>query len=154
PAAARSRKDYCIDTKRKTKANHHTSKRKGKLTMDRREFIKATTSSAIAVTTAGLTTAGMTANSYARVIGANELIRLGGIVPGDRGAGRVATAQKLGADIVALADVNKGMLELAQKKLTGPVEKTYVDYNDLLARKDIDGVIIAVPDHLHHDVLL
>src|SRR5689334_14657219 len=107
---------------------------RGKLNMDRREFIKATTSSAIAVTTAGMTTAGMTACSYARVIGANERIRLGGIGPGDRGAGRVATAQKLGADIVALADVNKGMLELAQKKLSAPVEKTYVDYNDLLAR--------------------
>ena len=37
--------------------------------MDRREFIKATTSSAIAVTTAGLTTAGMTASSYARILG-------------------------------------------------------------------------------------
>lgn len=127
--------------------------------MDRREFIKATTSSAIAVTTAGLTTAGltaagMTATSYARILGANDRLRLGGIGPGDRGSGRVTTAQKLGADIVALADVNKGMLELAQKKLTSPVEKTYVDYNDLLARKDIDGVIIAVPDHLHHDVLL
>src|SRR5581483_587966 len=81
-------------------------------------------------------------------------IRLGGIGPGDRGSGRVTTAQKLGAEIVALADVNKGMLEMAQKKLAAPVEKTYVDYNDLLARKDIDGVIIAVPDHLHHDVLI
>src|SRR5438046_1818630 len=127
--------------------------------MDRREFIKATTSSAIAVTASsqalgGLTTAGMTASSYARILGANDRLRLGGIGPGDRGSGRVATAQKLGADIVGLADVNKGMLELAQKKLSARVEKTYVDYNDLLARKDIDGVIIAVPDHLHHDVLL
>ena len=122
--------------------------------MDRREFIKATTTSAIAVTATGLTTAGMTAHSYARILGANDRLRIGGIGPGDRGSGRVATAQKLGADIVALADVNKGMLELAQKKLSAPVEKTYVDYNDLLARKDIDGVIIAVPDHLHHDVLL
>ncbi|MBO0720446.1 MAG: Gfo/Idh/MocA family oxidoreductase [Blastocatellia bacterium] len=115
--------------------------------LDRREFIKQTTITA-------LTAAGMTAKSYGRVIGANERIRLGGIGPGDRGAGRVETAQKLGAEIVALADVNKGMLELAQKKLAAPVEKTYVDYNDLLARNDIDGVIIATPDHHHHDHLL
>ncbi|MEO6724154.1 MAG: hypothetical protein ABIU20_03790, partial [Blastocatellia bacterium] len=105
--------------------------------MDRREFIKATTSSAIVLTAGsqamgGLTTEGMTAKSYARILGANARLRLGGIGPGDRGSGRVTTAQKLGADIVALADVNKGMLELAQKKLTAPVEKTYVDYNDLL----------------------
>jgi predicted dehydrogenase len=115
--------------------------------LDRREFVKQTTITA-------LTAAGMTAGSYARVIGANDRIRLGGIGPGDRGAGRLAAAQKLGADIVALADVNKGMLEIAQKGLAAPVEKTYVDYNDLLARTDIDGVIIATPDHLHHDNLL
>jgi predicted dehydrogenase len=115
--------------------------------LDRREFVKQTT-----ITT--LAAAGMTARSYDRVIGANDRIRLGGIGPGDRGAGRVAAAQKLGADIVALADVNKGMLERAQKGFAAPVEKTYVDYNDLLARKDIDGVIIATPDHLHHDNLL
>ena len=101
-----------------------------------------------------LTTAGMSAASYVRVIGANERIRLGGIGPGDRGSGRVATAEKLGAEIVALADVNKGMLEIAQKSLSKPVEKTYVDYQDLLARKDVDGVIIATPDHLHHRMLI
>jgi predicted dehydrogenase len=115
--------------------------------VDRREFVKQTTITALAA-------AGMTASSYARVIGANDRIRLGGIGPGDRGAGRLAGAQKFGAEIVALADVNKGMLEMAQKRLAAPVEKTYVDYNDLLARKDIDGVIIATPDHLHHDNLI
>lgn len=112
--------------------------------MNRRTF----TTSAVA------SIVGMNARSYARILGANDRIRLGGIGPGDRGSGRVQTAQKLGADIVALADVNKGMLEMAQKKLTAPVEKTYVDYRDLLAQKDIDGVIIATPDHLHHDCLL
>lgn len=101
-----------------------------------------------------LATLGLSAKSYARIQGANDRIRLGGIGPGDRGSGRVAAAQKLGADIVALADVNKGLLDLAQKRLAAPVEKTYVDYHDLLARKDIDGVIIATPDHLHHDCLL
>ena len=103
---------------------------------------------------AGLSVAGMSARSYARIVGANERIRLGGIGPGDRGHGRLVTAQKLGADIVALCDVNKGLLAQAQAKLTGQVEKTYVDYHELLAHKDLDGVIIATPDHLHHDCLL
>jgi predicted dehydrogenase len=115
--------------------------------VNRREFIKQTTITALAA-------AGMPARSYARVIGSNDRIRLGGIGPGDRGAGRMTAAQGLGADIVALADVNRGMLEMAQKRLTASVEKTYVDYNDMLAHKDIDGVIIATPDHLHHDCLL
>ncbi|MDX2029942.1 MAG: Gfo/Idh/MocA family oxidoreductase, partial [Blastocatellia bacterium] len=114
---------------------------------DRRRFLQQATA-------ATFTVAGMSARSYARIQGANDRIRLGGIGPGDRGAGRLAAAQKLGADIVALADANKGMLARAQKMLAAPVEKTFVDYNDLLAQKDLDGVIIATPDHLHHDCLL
>ena len=114
--------------------------------MNRRIF----TSSALA----SIASFGISAKSYARIQGANDRIRLGGIGPGDRGSGRLVAAQKLGADIVALADVNKGFLDQMQKKLSTPVEKTYVDYHDLLARKDIDGVIIATPDHLHHDCLL
>lgn len=110
--------------------------------IDRREFMKGAAATAI------------TATSYQRIIGANDRIRLGGIGPGDRGASRVVAAQKLGAEIVALADVNKGMLERALKALGRPVDKTYVDYQELLARKDIDGVIIATPDHLHHQCLL
>ena len=96
----------------------------------------------------------MTAKSYSRILGANDRLRIGGIGPGDRGSGRLLTAQKLGADIVALADVNQGFLDAMQAKLGTPVEKTYVDYHDLLARKDIDAIISAVPDHLHHDVMI
>jgi len=114
--------------------------------VDRREFIQ--------LTAVALTTAGMSARSYARIVGANDRVRIGGIGCGDRGSTRIATAQKLGGDIVALADVNRGMLDLTQKLLSGPVDKTYVDYGDLLARSDIDAVIIATPDHLHHQVLL
>jgi len=115
----------------------------------RRNFVKTGVTAA-----ATLATTSVTATSYGRILGANDRLRLGGIGPGDRGAGRLATAQQLGAQIVALADVNKGMLERAQKILGNPVEKTYVDYTDLLARQDIDGVIIATPDHLHRQVLI
>ncbi len=117
--------------------------------MNRREFVRTST-----LATALLATTGLSAKSYARILGANDRIRLGGIGPGDRGAGRLTAAQKLGAEIVALADVNRGMLDRAQKLLATPAEKTYVDYHELLARKDLDGVIIATPDHLHHDCLL
>ena len=117
--------------------------------MNRRIFLQSSSATAIS-----LLATGKTAKSYARILGANERLRIGGIGPGDRGLGRLATAQKLGADIVALADVNKGMLDLAQKKLNVSVDKSYVDYHELLARKDIDAIIAAVPDHLHHDVMI
>ncbi|MFZ4629238.1 MAG: Gfo/Idh/MocA family protein [Blastocatellia bacterium] len=110
--------------------------------LPRRDFLKGV---------AGTT---LTALSYQRILGANDRIRLGGIGPGDRGAGRLVAARKFGAEIVALADVNQGMLARAAHELGGPVEKTYVDYHDLLARTDIDGVIIATPDHLHRACLL
>ncbi|MCI0662033.1 MAG: Gfo/Idh/MocA family oxidoreductase [Acidobacteria bacterium] len=115
--------------------------------LNRRKFIQSSLATTIAAT-------GMTATSYAKILGSNERLRLGGIGPGDRGAGRLSAAQKLGAEIVALADVNKGMLDRAQKLLGSPVDKTYVDFRDLLARKDIDGVIIATPDHLHRQTLI
>lgn len=117
--------------------------------MHRRNFMKVA-----ATASAALAAHPVSAASYARIQGANDRLRLGGIGPGDRGRGRLAAAEKLGAQIVALADVNKGMLAKAQQTLAAPVEKTYVDYADLLARPDIDGVIIATPDHLHHRVLL
>jgi predicted dehydrogenase len=103
---------------------------------------------------AAISTAGMTAGSYGRILGANDRLRLGGIGTGDRGSGRLAAAQQLGAQIVALADVNRAMLDLTQKALSTPAEKTYVDYQELLARPDVDGVIIAAPDHLHRRLLL
>ena len=120
-----------------------------KVIMNRRNFIHSSSATAIS-----LLATGITAKSYSRILGANDRIRIGGIGPGDRGSGRLLTAQKLGADIVALADVNKGFLDAMQGKLGTPVEKTYVDYHDLLAHKDIDAIIAAVPDHLHHDVMI
>lgn len=114
----------------------------------RRDFL--ITAGAVAATAA----TSMTARSYARVLGANDRIRLGVIGPGQRGTNRFETAQHLGADIVALCDVNKGLLEMAVAKVKGENPATFVDYHDLLARADIDGVINATPDHHHHDVLL
>ena len=78
--------------------------------MNRRIFLQSSSA-----TTISLLVTGKTAKSYARILGANERLRIGGIGPGDRGLGRLATAQKLGADIVALADVNKGMLDLRKR---------------------------------------
>ncbi|MBA3713918.1 MAG: Gfo/Idh/MocA family oxidoreductase [Pyrinomonadaceae bacterium] len=117
--------------------------------MHRRKFIQGTSAAA-----AMLVTTSASAKSYAQIIGANDRIRIGGIGSGDRGRTRLVAAQKLGAQIVALADVNKAMLERAKKDLGAPVQQTYVDYSDLLARSDVDGVIIAAPDHLHRQILL
>jgi len=111
----------------------------------RREFLRDSTA-ALGVLAAGAAAPG-------RVLGANERIRIGGIGVGDRGTDRLRMAQRLGAEIVAMADVNEAMLDRAEKAIGHKVAR-YRDYRDLLARDDIDAVINATPDHWHHDVLV
>lgn len=112
----------------------------------RREFLQRSATAGAGVA-AGLRLASSSA------LGANERVRIGGIGTGDRGTDRLRTAQRLGAEIVALADVNAAMLDRATARL-GANPKTYEDYRDLLTRDDIDAVIIASPDHWHHDMLI
>jgi len=112
----------------------------------RREFLAAAGAAAATA---------MSARSYARVLGANDRIRIGVIGPGQRGSNRMSTARQLGAEIVALADANKALMALAKGGLKDSGEvATYADYTELLARADIDGVINATPDHLHRQVIL
>lgn len=60
--------------------------------------------------------------------------------------------------IVALCDVDRWRLEQAKTLVDDYAQKTYhiatgcpvyLDYRDLLARDDIDAVLIATPDHWH-----
>ena len=87
------------------------------------------------------------------VLGANDRVRMGGIGVGDRGTDRLKTAQRLGADVVVLCDVNQLMLDRAGAVCGGSVERME-DHRQLLERKDIDAVVIAPPDHWHHDIFL
>lgn len=84
--------------------------------------------------------------------GANDRIRYGVIATGGRGRYLNRVFMKLGAECAALCDVYEPHLELAQKDAPGA--KTFVDYRDLLALKDVDAVIIASPDHWHCPMLL
>jgi predicted dehydrogenase len=55
--------------------------------------------------------------------------------------------------VIALCDVDQNRLAEAKKKVDGFYEntdcQTHSDYRELLARKDIDAVIVATPDHWH-----
>jgi len=93
-----------------------------------------------------------TAASALRVLGANDRIRLGMIGSGQRGLYLMKRANEVGnIDWVAVCDVwdlRRSQAEvIAGTKLVG-----YVDYRQLLDRRDLDGVIVATFDHMHAQI--
>ena len=103
----------------------------------RREFIK----------TVGAATAA-SALSYSRILGANERVQLGLIGCGSRGVGVMNSFVKVGnVDVTALCDVYTPQFDRARQN--APTAKTYGDHRQLLESKDLDAVLIAVPDHWH-----
>jgi len=92
----------------------------------------------------------------------NDLLRMGMI-----GTGRQCVAHNIPGfvrnrrnQVVALCDVDSWRLEEAKKRVLDLYERsvslqkprsvdTYADYQDLLARTDIDAVLISTPDHWH-----
>lgn len=86
---------------------------------------------------------------------ANDQINIGVIGPGGchggyrMGLGDARNAsRKPGVKIAAVCDVDSVHMKEAAEEL-GPDIAMYRDFRDLLARKDIDAVIIGTPDHWH-----
>jgi len=90
-----------------------------------------------------------TAASYRRILGANDRIRVGAIGTGERCQYLLSVVNQAdGADIVAVCDVYEPHRLEAKAKLA-PDADDYVEHQKVLARKDIDAVVIGTPDHWH-----
>jgi predicted dehydrogenase len=87
--------------------------------------------------------------SSARILGANDRVRLGFIGVGNRGD-QVLDAFKPHEDceIVAVCDIYQPYVEFAAKKAGGTPAQVK-DYRRVLERKDVDAVVINTPDHWH-----
>jgi len=88
-----------------------------------------------------------------RKIGANDNINLALIGAGIQGQGDTTTAIKVpGVKLVAVADCYQGRLDHAKelwRSEAGDNIFTTRDYREILARPDVDAVIVATPDHWH-----
>ncbi len=92
--------------------------------------------------------AGTFAAVPARVLGANERIRVGFIGFGDRGAELLNHVRACpNTEAAAFCDIYSRRLEKAKSLV--PEASAYSDYRRLLDDKSIDAVVIATPPHLH-----
>jgi predicted dehydrogenase len=116
--------------------------------LNRRNFIKNT-----ALVTGGIIAVPTIIPSCAK--GANDKITLGMIGTGEHGTtwNMKHYFEVPDCRIVAVCDVDKGRMLYAKKitdeKYGDKSCKTYSDFRELLARKEIDAVQISTPDHWH-----
>jgi predicted dehydrogenase len=116
----------------------------------RREFLRAAAASGAVTTLKGRATE--ETSLKARTTSQNDRIQLATIGYGIQGIYDTRTALEVpGVELVAVADVYDGRLTLA-KETHGSQVFTTRDYREVLARPDVDAVIIATPDHWHAQI--
>src|SRR6185369_2827763 len=92
----------------------------------------------------------LTAASYNRVLGANDRIGVGFIGFGLIGKQHVADFKKFpDVDLVGMCDVYKPRVEEGLQFMGNPNAKGYSDFRKMYENKDIQGVVVATPDHWH-----
>jgi predicted dehydrogenase len=111
----------------------------------RRSFLKASAASALA----GITIVPRHVLGGPGQTPPSERIRVAGIGCGGMGGGDIATVARLGADIVALCDVDEA--RAAGTFGAHPMARRYRDFREMIDKeaKNIDAVTVGTPDHIH-----
>jgi predicted dehydrogenase len=116
----------------------------------RREFVKLSTAALAFAAT-------QSARSYAKIVGANDRVRVGVVGCGDRMRGSLipsflVSASELNFEFVAVSDIwNKRREDGAAyvQKLTGNPIAAVPNNEALYARNDVDAVLVATADFQH-----
>jgi predicted dehydrogenase len=122
---------------------------------DRRKFLARS-----AGLLAGGAALARTALSYDRILGANDRISLAHIGNGSRGGdldwivAQLKTSHKVETTTVCdLWRLNREKAVAVNTKYYGRAPRAYQYLEDVLALKDIDGVMISTPEHSHSPIL-
>jgi len=96
---------------------------------------------------------------HSRALGANDRVRVANIGCGRRGLLKelIQLKDRANIEIAAVCDTWRQKREKAAadvKEFTGREPVQTARYAEVLARKDIDAVVIATPDHLHCMMLI
>ena len=121
----------------------------------RREFLQTTagaTGAWLAARTVFLDPEPMWASQ--NPVPASDRVRFGIIGVGMQGSGLLAAAIQLpGVECAAACDLYDGRHTLA-KEIVSPTLTTTRRYQELLANKEIDCIVAAVPDHWHRQIVV
>ena len=110
----------------------------------RRQFMKAAAVAGTALPAWNLAAQPRIA-SAAKVRSANEKLNLGIIGVAGRGGSNLKGVSS--ENIVALCDIDANRLGQATAKFSKA--KTFADFRGLLDLKNLDGVVVSTPDHMH-----
>lgn len=94
----------------------------------------------------------MTSSAWSQIRDSNDDIRVGIVGVRKKGKEHIQDFRRLtGVRVVAICDADTQWLDAEVKKFKDRnIEvDTYVDYRKLLENKNIDAVVLSVPDHLH-----
>ncbi len=128
----------------------------------RRDFVKMATAGTLAAGSASIITTRAHGSPKTfvlkpeeesnRQVSANDRIRIALVGAGGMGFGDTETALRVkGVEMVAAADIYDGRL-IRAKEVFGKDIFTTRDYREILARPDIDALIVATPDHWHSQI--
>lgn len=121
----------------------------------RRDFIKKVAVGTVgtAALSVGGVLPGFSAKSYKNIVGSNDKIKLAAIGVNARGNSLAGGfAKEKGCEISHVCDVDARAIAKCianVRKMAGNTPKGEKDIRKLLEIKDIDGVIIATPEHWH-----